>query len=205
MSLMSGSNEWRCFAKPVSRNGQECGHQNQAGIRRYILGEKVLCCEECGCTKISSDDRKKKEGGNSVSIMSKMEGKFVNLFGEPIPIISVYTRAQAIEDGVLWDVSPVARAEGFKHPVALTMRVVAEVVVPPEAVADWQDDVCRLRDLLVCLRYAIGRSPHPTTDLHFKMDVMDDPKRRKTITLKAQCGPGDNLEPVISVMFPDED
>jgi hypothetical protein len=37
------------------------------------------------------------------------------------------------------------------------------------------------------------------------MDVMDDPKRRKTITLKATCGPGDDLEPVITVMFPDED
>jgi hypothetical protein len=37
------------------------------------------------------------------------------------------------------------------------------------------------------------------------MDVMDDPKRQKTITLKATCGPGDNLEPVITVMFPDED
>ena len=140
-----------------------------------------------------------------MSIMSEMEGKFVNLFGEQIPIISVYTRAQAIEDGVLWDVSPVAREEGFKHPVALTMRVVSEVIIPPEDVADWQDDLGRLRDLLVCPRYAIGRSPDPTTELLFNMDVMDDPKCRKTITLKAQCGPGDDLEPVITVMFPDED
>ena len=89
--------------------------------------------------------------------------------------------------------------------MAVTTRVVTEVIIPPDEVSEWQDNLGRLRDLLVCLRYAIGRSPDPTTELTFKMDVMDDPKRRKTITLKATCGPGDDLEPVITVMFPDED
>ena len=42
------------------------------------------------------------------------------LFGE---VISSYSRAQAIEDGVLVDVSSVARAAGIKFPVAMTRTV----------------------------------------------------------------------------------
>ena len=36
------------------------------------------------------------------------------------PVISCYSRAQAIEDGVLVDVTNMAREAGFKWPVALT-------------------------------------------------------------------------------------
>ena len=141
-----------------------------------------------------------------MSIMSEMEGKFVEMFGQPFEVISVYTRAQAIEDGVLIDVSPVAMAEhGFLYPVAVTERVWAEVVIPPGEVATWQDDLGRLNDLLTCLRYGIKTSPL-AREIRFKMDVMNnDREPTKTITLKATCGPGDNLEPVITVMFPYED
>jgi len=38
------------------------------------------------------------------------------------------------------------------------------------------------------------------------MDVMNnDREPTKEISLKATCTPGDDLEPVITVMFPDED
>ena len=45
------------------------------------------------------------------------------LFGAPI---HVYTRAQAIADGVLVDVSDTARDAGFRVPVALTSAVWAD-------------------------------------------------------------------------------
>lgn len=38
-------------------------------------------------------------------------------------VISVHTRAQALEDGVLVDVTDWAREAGFKFPVAVTRRV----------------------------------------------------------------------------------
>jgi hypothetical protein len=138
--------------------------------------------------------------------MSEMEGKFVEMFGQPFKVIDVYTRAQAIEDGVLIDVSPVAMAEhGFKYPVAVTDRVWSEVVIPPGEVATWQDDLGRLNDLLTCLKYEIKRS-QKASEVIFKMDVMDNEREPfKTITLKGTCTPGDNLESVITVMFPDED
>ncbi len=140
-----------------------------------------------------------------MSIMSEMQGKFVEMFGEPFEVIDVYTRAQAIEDGVLIDVSPVALGEhGILYPVAVTERVWAEVVIPPGGVATWQDDLGRLNDLLTCLRFAIRRAPKGDL-VQFKMDVINEGEKRKTITLKALCHGGDNLEPVITVMFPDED
>ena len=49
--------------------------------------------------------------------MDKSQQTLTDIFG---PVISSYSRAQAIEDGVLIDVSEMAREAGFKHPVALT-------------------------------------------------------------------------------------
>ena len=39
------------------------------------------------------------------------------------PAIFAYTRAQAIEDGILVDVSETAREAGFRIPVAITRTV----------------------------------------------------------------------------------
>jgi hypothetical protein len=51
-------------------------------------------------------------------------------------VISSYTRAQAIEDGVLIDASNMAREAGFKWPVALTTAAWADCV-------DWSEDESR--------------------------------------------------------------
>ena len=48
-----------------------------------------------------------------------------SFFGD---IISTYTRAQAIEDGVLIDVSPIAKEAGFEWPVAMTAGAWADCV-----------------------------------------------------------------------------
>lgn len=48
-------------------------------------------------------------------------------------VIAVYTRVQAIKDGVLVDVSKMAREAGINYPTAVTQRVWHEVVTPPEA------------------------------------------------------------------------
>jgi hypothetical protein len=45
-------------------------------------------------------------------------------------MISLYTRDQAIEDGLPVDVSAMAREAGFKWPVAVTRRVWDEIVTP---------------------------------------------------------------------------
>ena len=45
-------------------------------------------------------------------------------------IIAQYTRAQAIEDGVLIDVSEMAKQAGFTIPLAVTASVWNEHIVP---------------------------------------------------------------------------
>ena len=52
------------------------------------------------------------------------------------PVISTYTRARAIKDGILVDVSDTAREAGFTIPVAVTRTVWDRLVAPsPRATA----------------------------------------------------------------------
>lgn len=55
---MTAAESWKCYAMPAGK-GRECGHLNVSGGLKgpSIMGKRVLCCEECGCTKISSDAR----------------------------------------------------------------------------------------------------------------------------------------------------
>ncbi len=68
-----------------------------------------------------------------------------DFWGEPI---HVYTRAQALADGVLIDVTETAREAGFRVPVALTAAVWADVREIPVAQKGIQDPEGRLWDLL---------------------------------------------------------
>jgi hypothetical protein len=62
-------------------------------------------------------------------------------------LIHRYTRADALREGVLIDVSPVAREAGIRHPVALTRAVWQRcVAVPPGVLC--QDEAGRLWDVL---------------------------------------------------------
>lgn len=74
-----------------------------------------------------------------------------SIFG---PVISQYTRAQAIADGFLVDVSETAREAGIKFPVALTRAVWDKCVEIPAGV-DCQDERGRLWDVVGLLRWAI--------------------------------------------------
>ena len=50
---------------------------------------------------------------------------------ENAPVIFSYTRAQAIEDGVLVDLTEWAAETGFKIPVACTATVWHQYIMPP--------------------------------------------------------------------------
>ena len=60
------------------------------------------------------------------------------------PVISAYSRAQAIDDGFLVDVSDTAREAGFSIPVALTRTVWNRLVAIPEGYQGFQDERGRL-------------------------------------------------------------
>jgi hypothetical protein len=125
---------------------------------------------------------------------------------EDADYIHRYTRADAIRDGVLIDVTEAAREAGFKFPVALTAAAWARcVVVPPGLVC--QDEASRLWDVLFLLHLAIRGQRKDSDEVRFAVHIRNDNRERTPplVRLKAQCGPSDQAEPVVTVMMPDED
>ena len=119
-------------------------------------------------------------------------------------LIFSYPRSEALEDGVLIDVTETAREAGFRVPVAMTPAAWAACVEIPAGVT-CQDEAGRLWDVLTMLRYAgRGRAGEGST-VFFDVLVLNDAESPKPIRLKAVCGPNDDLSPCVTVMLPDED
>lgn len=123
-------------------------------------------------------------------------------FWDDAEIISTYTRAQAIEDGTLVDVSEWAKETGFKIPVAMTRTVWGRYVEVPKGVV-CQDERGRAHDMLWMLHCAAKRSSG--REMLFELYVRNDNRKPKLVKLKAICGPGDDPKPVITIMLPEED
>ena len=120
-------------------------------------------------------------------------------------VIYRYSRAQAIEGGVLIDLTEWASELGFRFPVACTAAVWHGYVVPPEETRQLgQSERGRAHDLLWMLLNAI-RSSQGGQSVMFKVIFLQTAGRRRTVKLKSVCGPGDRGEPVITIMMPDED
>ena len=134
-------------------------------------------------------------------------------------LISQYTQADAIDDGVLidlmqGDMAAVVRAQ-IKFPVTVTATVWAMI---EEGVAS--DEHCNdllgvVHDLVWMARCAIKTATHGGRELLFKVVITGCKPRTSEFlcrgrkgdmhTLKLVCGPGDNMEPVMTIMSPDED
>lgn len=142
------------------------------------------------------------------------------LFGGEI--ISAYSRAQAIEDGVLIDLSELAKEAGFKFPVAVTPTVYAILAPwdrglegdhskPKEGEPLYglgQSVSGRAWDLLTILMWEIKRGQGgERVDFAplFLMGHKWTQDKPMPVKMYAICGPGDNAEPVITVMMPHED
>jgi hypothetical protein len=116
-----------------------------------------------------------------------------------------YSRAEALADGVLIDVTTTAIHAGFRYPVALTASVWSKYVRVPEGL-EGQDETARLWDVVWMLRHGISRQRTDATELTFQFYVRNANDRLpELVTLKAVCGPGDNGEPCVTVMLLDED
>ena len=120
-------------------------------------------------------------------------------------VIHSYTRAEAIADGVLVDVSEMAKEAGFKFPVALTRAAYVKYAEVPEGMTG-QDQQGRLWDILNMLRFAAAQS-RGESEILFKLYVRvhKGDRRPRLVTLKSVCGPNDDASPCITVMMPDED
>ncbi len=129
----------------------------------------------------------------------------VEIFGE---VISSYTRTQAIDDGMLIDVSHTAQEAGFSFPVALTRAAWSDCVEWSEADSKrqtYQDESGRLWDVLWMASRAARRGGQEIRFQLYRVPRGGRGMRPRLVTLKAICGPGDEGEPVITIMMPTED
>ena len=135
------------------------------------------------------------------------------------PVISSYTRADALADGMLVDGAEMAQEAGFVIPVAVTRSVWDECVDWPEESEQGfgQSIDGRLWDVLFMAHWKIKSSREQSEDLLYQLNVIPKDTKAETITeiddftgaklttLKINIGPGDNAEPVITIMQPNED
>jgi hypothetical protein len=118
-------------------------------------------------------------------------------------LVFSYSRARAIEDGVLFDVSETARRIGLRYPTAMTASVWADYVRVPEGV-EGQDEAHRLWDILFMCCCDFLRPTDNGTEVLFQVLVRNDSHRATRVTLRAVISAGDELEPVITIMLLDE-
>jgi hypothetical protein len=124
-------------------------------------------------------------------------------------LIDRYTRAQAIDDGTLVDVSTMGREAGFKVPVAMTTAVWHLVEPTTHEEARGQSASGRCWDV-VWMAGLAARLHGARSEILYRVgfDMRGRPEFRngqRTVTLKLHSGPGDQGEHVLTVMLPEED
>ncbi|MCZ2419230.1 MAG: hypothetical protein LC123_05250 [Burkholderiales bacterium] len=133
-------------------------------------------------------------------------GGLVELFGEPV---SIYSRRQALDDGVLVDVSEMAKEAGFKFPVAVTRAAWADCVEWSDENnkrQTYQDEQGRLWDVLYMASLAARRNSGSEVRFQlYRVPRGGRGVRPRLVTLQMHCGPGDEGEPVITIGLPGED
>ncbi len=122
-----------------------------------------------------------------------------------------YTRAQALNDGMLVDVSTMAQQAGFRWPVAMTRTAWEDCVAwtPTDNHHQvYQDASGRLWDALWMAFTAIRSADRNAPEILFRFCRVprDGKTTQSSLTLlKLVAGPGDAGEPVITIMLPNED
>lgn len=126
------------------------------------------------------------------------------IFGEPI---HTYTRAQAIADGVLVDLMQGDLAEicrrYYKLPIACTAAVDALITVAIKDKFAGMDYAGILTEILHMSRVYGDLRPKSSV-VDFRIAIRGTGRRRYH-DFKLHIGPGDNMEPVITLMMFNED
>ena len=152
---------------------------------------------------------------------------------ESVEVISVYTRQQAIEDGILVDCeqAPMGemRRQLMKWPLAMTATAFHRYVWPIDEEANLPPDQSlegRFWDVVWMFHaavkgtvparridpcnllfdfYCIVADPALSSNERIDATARSGPEGMRLVTLKAVSGPGDDGEPVMTFMLPEED
>jgi hypothetical protein len=124
-------------------------------------------------------------------------------------VIHCYTRSQAIEDGMLVDVTTMAQEAGLRYPTAVSANLYHNHVVPPaNMIRDGESIDGRLWDVLMVFRSFATRTNGDR--LTFPVSFLSgytsagSPVRR-TVKVLAIIHPGDHGEPVVTFMLPEDE
>jgi hypothetical protein len=121
-----------------------------------------------------------------------------NVFGETI---YSYSRAQAIEDGVLVDLSQVESIrQSWKHPFACTSAVWA--IIEEALLQPHYDLAGILHDVSTMTKLSIRTNEAARNSDQIRFEVIIDGKKH---AMKLHIGPGDTAAPVLTLMLPYED
>jgi hypothetical protein len=127
-------------------------------------------------------------------------------------VVHRYTRTEAIFDGVLVDVSTMAAEAGFGHPAAMASAAWADTVAWGQSNSAMQDEAGRLWDALwmasMAIRKPLGRREELADRLQYafyRIPNEPDATEPTEAILVVHIGGGDNGEPVITIMLPNED
>jgi len=118
-----------------------------------------------------------------------------NVFGDTI---YSYSRKQAIEDGVLVDLSQIESVkQHWRNPFACTDAV---WMIIEEALEQPSQDVSGIcHDICTMAKLALNES-NDAEQVLFHVIIAD-----RAHQLKLHCGPGDTSAPVLTLMLPNED
>ena len=113
---------------------------------------------------------------------------------------SVYSRAEAIADGFLIDVTPSARELGFCLKVAITASAWAQLVAVPH---NREEEIERLFALLGRVQFELDQMP--VTDHRLTVSVESETGEQKQVEVRVTVGPDDKARAVITIMLGYED
>lgn len=137
--------------------------------------------------------------------MTDEHGDWRELFGE---VIHSYTRAQALADGSLVDVTETAREAGFRLPVAVTRTVWVRYCEWPEELGTGQSTEGRLWDVLWLAVWAARTAAEPSARITYTLGVVpvDDPEGDPVdVSLWAAItGEGEGGAPVVTIGAPED-
>lgn len=135
-------------------------------------------------------------------------GSLEEVFGKPI---SVYTRAQAIEDGVLADLVSLAPDVCRQHHpgksvvcTAAVWEILERALTNKKTLNDINGlvhDLLWMSKVAPCRIKGMDAGP----EARFFQVIINGAGRQKQYVFKLHVGPGDSGEPVITILKPEED
>jgi len=116
------------------------------------------------------------------------------------PMIFSYTRAQAISDGVLIDISIEAAGMGFRYHTVITAALCSTLEkIPRDSGQDFRG---RLHDVLYMAKLGIKKANPEDDRVEFALYL--DGHMRELTHLLIHVGPGDTAEPVLTIGYPSD-